>query len=96
MYKHNAVRQIFDKLAHSSIMRLNSTSMSKLFDLMLMSLKLQILKTKFPEEIIQITMNHFKELITNLEENLTENQKFINIVKENMNYFTSVKYNNNY
>jgi len=59
MYKHNAVRQIFDKLAHSSIMRLNSTSMSKLFDLMLMSLKLQILKTKFPEEIIQITMNHF-------------------------------------
>ena len=27
-------RQIFDRLAHSSIMRLNETSMDKLFDLM--------------------------------------------------------------
>ena len=90
MYKHNAVRQIFDKLAHSSIMRLNSTSMSKLFDLMLMSLKMQILRTKFPEEIIQLTMNHFKFLIANLEENPIENQKFIAIVKDNLSYFTSV------
>ena len=57
---------------------------------MLMSLKMQILRTKFPEEIIQLTMNHFKFLIANLEENPIENQKFIAIVKDNLSYFTSV------
>jgi hypothetical protein len=31
-----ATRAIFDRLAHSSIMRLNKTSMDKLFDLMSM------------------------------------------------------------
>jgi len=39
MYSLNAIREIFIKLAHSSIMKLNPTSMQKLFDLMLMGLK---------------------------------------------------------
>lgn len=36
LYSNAATRQIFDKLAHSSIMRLNESSMDKLYDLMTM------------------------------------------------------------
>lgn len=33
IYTNAATRKIFDRLAHSSIMRLNETSMDKLYDL---------------------------------------------------------------
>jgi hypothetical protein len=39
MYTMQSTKQIFEKLAHSSIMKLNATSMQKLFDLMLMGVK---------------------------------------------------------
>jgi len=58
MFSVISTKQIFDKLAHSSIMKLNSTSMNKLFDLMLMGLKYQIVSCTFPEEIYQVTINH--------------------------------------
>ena len=63
LHKHSAVRTLFEKLAHSSIMRLNSSSMSKLFDLMLMAFKYQLLKMKNPEELLQITLNHLNSLV---------------------------------
>ena len=63
LHKHSAVRLLFEKLAHSSIMRLNSSSMSKLFDLMLMAFKYQLLRMKFPEELYQITLNHLNSLV---------------------------------
>lgn len=44
-------------------MRLNASSMSKLYDLMLMSIKLQLFKMKYPEEMIQITLNHLNSLV---------------------------------
>ena len=37
------MRAVFDRLAHSSIMRLNTNSMDKLFDLMTMAVKYQVL-----------------------------------------------------
>ena len=37
---------MFDKLAHASIMRLNSNSMDKLYDLMTMAVKYQVTKDK--------------------------------------------------
>lgn len=77
--KHQDVRQMFEKLAHSSIMRLNSTSMSKLFELMLMSLKLQILRTRYPEEMFKITLNHLesiKKILT--EQDASGNSSLIN------------------
>ena len=43
VYSVNSTKQIFEKIAHSSIMRLNSNSMDKLFDLMTMTFKHQIL-----------------------------------------------------
>jgi hypothetical protein len=41
-YSMRSTRQIFDKLAHSSIMKLNKTSMDKLYDLMIMNFKFQV------------------------------------------------------
>mmetsp|Transcript_21029 Transcript_21029/g.20172 ORF Transcript_21029/g.20172 Transcript_21029/m.20172 type:complete len:92 (+) Transcript_21029:137-412(+) len=51
LYTMASVRQIFEKLAHSSIMKLNTTSMNKLFDLMLMGIKFQFTSCASPDEI---------------------------------------------
>jgi len=67
MYSIQSTRQIFDRLAHSSIMRLNESSMDKLFDLMAMGFKLQIISCITPKEMIDITLNHLsalKKLVT--------------------------------
>ena len=39
IYTMSATKQIFKKLAHSSIMKLNDQSMQKLYDLMVMGIK---------------------------------------------------------
>lgn len=64
MYKMNATKEIFKKLAHSSIMKLNDTSMQKLYDLMVMGLKYQVQMTVQPEELYFITINHLKTMQT--------------------------------
>lgn len=61
IYSLQSTRQIFDRLAHSSIMRLNESSMGKLFDLMIMGFKLQLMSVS-PREIIDVTNNHLEEL----------------------------------
>lgn len=58
MYSIQSTRQIFDRLAHSSIMRLNESSMDKLFDLMAMGFKYQIISCTAPHELLDITQNH--------------------------------------
>ena len=73
--KHSNIRRVFENLAHSSIMRLNATSMSKLFELMLMSLKLEIVRTRYPEEIYQVTLNHLtsiKEILIKMDKELNK------------------------
>lgn len=57
-----STRQIFEKLAHSSIMKLNATSMNKLFDLMLMGLKYQALQCASPEELYHVTLTHLGQM----------------------------------
>ena len=54
--------QIFDKLAHSSIMRLNEASMTKLYSLMVMGFKHQILAAPEPRLLLDITERHLKSL----------------------------------
>lgn len=88
--KHQEVKSIFESLAHSSIMRLNTTSMNKLFELMLMTLKLQILRTRYPEEIYQIVINHFYgviEIMKMIDPNDTE---LIDMLKNTMNNFMNI------
>jgi hypothetical protein len=58
IYTMTSTKLIFEKLAHSSIMRLNKSSMDKLYDLMFMGLKYQILSSSCPQHFIQITLNH--------------------------------------
>eukprot|EP00744_Colponema_vietnamica_P003528 GILI01005396.1.p1 GENE.GILI01005396.1~~GILI01005396.1.p1 ORF type:complete len:390 (-),score=88.93 GILI01005396.1:77-1162(-) len=58
VYSNQSIRQIFDRLAHSSIMRLNESSMDKLYDLMTMGVKHQILCCTYPEQMMQVTLNH--------------------------------------
>jgi len=53
-----ALKTIFEKLAHTSIMRLNETSMEKLFDLMIMAVKYQICLSPKPKDILHVTLNH--------------------------------------
>lgn len=62
------LRSICFQIAHSSIMRVNETSMDKLFDLICMGVKHQTLSTREPHELLAIVMNHLdaiKRIINN-------------------------------
>uniref|UniRef100_A0A914HP35 Protein OSCP1 n=1 Tax=Globodera rostochiensis TaxID=31243 RepID=A0A914HP35_GLORO len=58
MYTKSGLRQHFEQIAHSSVMRLNDASLIKLFDLMTMGVKYQFLLCKEPSELVLVTMNH--------------------------------------
>ena len=88
--RHQEVKSIFETLAHSSIMRLNSTSMNKLFELMLMTLKLQILRTRYAEEIYQIALNHFDGVIEIMNIVDPTDTNLIDMVKNSMENFINV------
>lgn len=62
MYKDKNVRQIFDKLAHSSVMKLNETSMSKLYSLMVMGAKFQVVRVASPSYLLDVTTEHLDNL----------------------------------
>lgn len=63
MYTTASTKQIFEKLAHSSIMRLNKSSMEKLYDLMTMGFKYQMITATSPEQYLHITLNHLGKYI---------------------------------
>ncbi|KAK3262262.1 hypothetical protein CYMTET_28871 [Cymbomonas tetramitiformis] len=58
IYSNQSTRQIFERLAHSSIMRLSESSMDKLYDLMTMGFKYQLLACKRPADILEVTLRH--------------------------------------
>jgi len=58
LYYRHALRHYFEQITHSSVMRLNETSMDKLFDLMTMAVKYQVAACKEPSELVLVTMNH--------------------------------------
>ncbi|XP_049630852.1 protein OSCP1 isoform X2 [Suncus etruscus] len=58
LYSKKALRTVYDRLAHSSIMRLNQASMDKLYDLMTMAFKYQVLLCPRPKDVLLITFNH--------------------------------------
>eukprot|EP00752_Nemacystus_decipiens_P001886 g1816.t1 len=68
-YGEKATKEVFYKLAHSSIMRLNESSMNKLFDLITMGLKYQALSCAQPQQLLQVTLHHLetvKKMVPNL------------------------------
>ncbi|KAM5267278.1 protein OSCP1 isoform 1-T1 [Hipposideros larvatus] len=58
LYSKKALRTVYDRLAHASIMRLNQASMDKLYDLMTMALKYQVLLCPRPKDVLLVTFNH--------------------------------------
>lgn len=61
-HSYTATKHLFTKLAHSSVMKLNENSMSKLFDLMVMGVKFQIISSTIPEELYHLTIKHLDEV----------------------------------
>lgn len=61
-YNLKSTRQIFDRLAHSSVMQFNKASMDKLFDLMTMAFKYQVMSCASPAELVDVTLNHLEAL----------------------------------
>ena len=66
VYSSWAMRLVFDKLAHSSIMRLSADSMDKLYALMTMGLKYQVLWCTRPEALVDVTVRHLEVLASML------------------------------
>uniref|UniRef100_A0A8C6VLW5 Organic solute carrier partner 1 n=1 Tax=Naja naja TaxID=35670 RepID=A0A8C6VLW5_NAJNA len=58
LYSRKALRAVFERLVHASIMRLNAPSMDKLYDLMTMAFKYQVLLCPRPRDLLLITFNH--------------------------------------
>ncbi|KAI1894869.1 hypothetical protein AGOR_G00120200 [Albula goreensis] len=58
LYSKKALRTVFDRLAHASIMRLNQASMDKLYDLMTMAFKYQVLLCPRPKDMLLVSFNH--------------------------------------
>ncbi|XP_055442349.1 protein OSCP1 [Bubalus kerabau] len=58
LYSKKALRTVYDRLAHASIMRLNQASMDKLYDLMTMAFKYQVLLCPRPKDVLLVTLNH--------------------------------------
>nr|CCA21122.1 conserved hypothetical protein [Albugo laibachii Nc14] len=56
------MRQLFERLVHSSIMRLNVNSMDKLYDLMRMVFKFQMLSCSSADKLLKVTMTHLDEI----------------------------------
>uniref|UniRef100_A0A1I8BFH7 Protein OSCP1 n=1 Tax=Meloidogyne hapla TaxID=6305 RepID=A0A1I8BFH7_MELHA len=69
MMSRQGLRQFFEQIAHSSVMRLNEASMDKLFDLMVMAVKYQFLLCKEPSELVLVTMNHIDGMKTIFQSN---------------------------
>lgn len=83
MYSIHSTRQIFDRLAHSSIMRLNESSMDKLFDLMAMGFKYQIISCTSPQEMVDVTLNHLNAV----KRLVNSNPQLLELLEENTNQF---------
>jgi len=64
IYSPSSTREIFDRLAHSSIMRLSESSMDKLYDLMTMGFKYQLVSCTHPRELAEVTLNHLDAIRT--------------------------------
>ncbi|XP_013087262.2 protein OSCP1-like isoform X1 [Biomphalaria glabrata] len=74
LYSKKAMRTVFDRIAHASIMRLNAASMDKLYDLMTMAVKYQISLALRPKDILLITLNHMDTIRSHVEDSSVKAQ----------------------
>ncbi len=62
IFARQNMRIIFEKLAHTSVMRLDSVSMEKLYDLMTMAVKYQVTFCSKPKDLLLVTYNHLDSM----------------------------------
>ncbi|XP_067281969.1 protein OSCP1a [Pseudorasbora parva] len=77
-YSHRALRTVLTRIAHTSIMRLNPASMDKLYDLMTMAFKYQIVLCPRPQDLLLITFNH----TDTIKELVKDNPSLVNQINE--------------
>ncbi|KAI5100857.1 protein OSCP1, partial [Silurus meridionalis] len=78
VYSHRALRCLLTRLAHTSIMRLSSTSMDRLYDLMMMAFKYQIVLCPRPRDLLLVSFNH----MDGVRGLIKDNPRLINSVNE--------------
>ena len=81
LYSRKAMRTVFDRLAHASIMRLNAASMDKLYDLMTMVYKYQISMCLQPQDILFVTLNHIDSIRVYVQDNPAVRSQVDNVFK---------------
>ncbi|XP_076373436.1 organic solute carrier partner 1 [Tachypleus tridentatus] len=79
LYSKKALRSVFEKLAHASIMRLNTASMDKLYDLMTMVFKYQVCLCSCPTDLLMITLNHLDGIRAFVSESSTAFSQIDNV-----------------
>ena len=83
-YESSFVRALFHEITHSSIMRLNDQSMDKLYDLMLMGLKVQLVRSRDCYELIESTIHRIDNIYSIILNNQdVENQDSVNTNEHN-------------
>ncbi|XP_074073655.1 protein OSCP1 [Macrotis lagotis] len=86
LYSKKALRTVYDRLAHASIMRLNQASMDKLYDLMTMAFKYQVLLSPRPKDILLVTFNH----LDTIREFIRDSPTIVNQVDETFRQIVEV------
>lgn len=89
MYSAVSTKQIFEKLAHSSIMRLNKQSMEKLYDLMIMGFKYQLVSCNSPQQILQVTLYHL-EILKSLVKSDSISKSVQSVISQTINLYSSL------
>ncbi|XP_020894152.1 protein OSCP1 [Exaiptasia diaphana] len=80
-YSKKAMRTVFDRLAHASIMRLNTASMDKLYDLMTMAFKYQVSLCLRPSDVLLVTYNHMDAIRSFVSDNANISAQVENVYK---------------
>ncbi|KAK7139477.1 hypothetical protein R3I93_016572 [Phoxinus phoxinus] len=78
LYTHRALRTVLTRIAHTSIMRLKPASMDKLYDLMTMAFKYQIVLCPRPQDLLLVTFNH----TDTIKELVKDNPSLVNQINE--------------
>ncbi|KAK7107490.1 protein OSCP1-like [Littorina saxatilis] len=90
LYSKKAMRTVFDRLAHASIMRLNAASMDKLYDLMTMAFKYQVSLCLRPKDILLITLNHMDAMRKYVQAQSAVRQQVENVYKMLLETYASL------
>ncbi|CAL8299088.1 unnamed protein product [Lota lota] len=62
LYSHRTLKTVLTRLAHSSVMRLSPTSMDRLYELMAMVFKRQLVLCPRPRDLLLISYNHLDSI----------------------------------